>query len=149
MAPMLFTKAILAGAPIDVFNNGKMRRDFTYVDDVTLGIETLLDLPPDRDMAWDLLHPDPATSGVGPYRILNVGKNRPESLMEFIEILESRLGRKATLNLMPMQDGDVPATWADSTAMIQLTGYRPETTLATGISKFVDWYLDYFNVPIN
>lgn len=148
MAPMLFTKAILADEPIKVFNNGEMSRDFTYVDDVVSGIEALLAHAPAPDKAWDPDHPDPATSGVGPYRILNIGKNRPEKLLKFIEVLEARLGRKATLDLMPMQDGDVPATWADSNDLMALTGYRPETTLTTGISRFVDWYVDYFKIPV-
>lgn len=146
MAPMLFARDILSGTPIKVFNNGHMQRDFTYVDDVTASIEALLDRPPSREAAWDGEQPDPARSGVAPYRILNVGKNRPAGIMEFIHALESRLGRKAKLEMLPMQDGDVPATWADTTDLVALTGLRPETTLATGIDRFVDWYREYFAI---
>ncbi|SJZ92865.1 NAD-dependent epimerase [Consotaella salsifontis] len=148
MAPMLFADAILAGRPINVFNHGEMRRDFTYVDDIVAGIEALLPLPPEVDPSWDPDAPDPATSGVAPYRILNIGKNRPEALMEFIETLEKALGREAIKNLMPMQAGDVPATWADSGDLMRLTGYAPETPLATGIARFVEWYVDYFRVTL-
>lgn len=146
MAPMLFTKAMLAGEHINVFNNGDMQRDFTYIDDVSVGIQALLDRPPSPNPAWDPDHPDPATSGLAPYQILNVGKNQPAKLLEFISILETRLGHKAKLNMMPMQDGDVPVTWADSSKLMELTSYRPDTTLEQGIAKFVDWYREYFDI---
>lgn len=146
MAPMLFAKAILAGEAINVFNHGEMQRDFTYVDDVTSGIEALLGLPPASNPNWNPDLPDPASSGVAPYRILNIGNNRPEKLSKFIELLEKGFNRPAKLNLMEMQDGDVPATWADSSHLMELTGYRPQTTLEAGIARFVDWYAEYFNV---
>ncbi len=149
MAPMLFTSAILAGRAIDVFNHGNMRRDFTYVDDIVAGVAALLPLPPAPDGNWDPDAPDPATSGVAPYRILNIGKNKPEPLMEFIELLEAKLGRKAVKNMLPMQEGDVHATWANSGDLTQLTGYQPETPLSVGIARFVDWYADYFNVALS
>ena len=146
MAPILFTKAILAGEPINIFNHGDMKRDFTYVDDIVGGVMSVMPLPPTINKAWDAQNPDPASSGVAPYRILNIGKNRTEQLMEFIEVLEEKLGRKAIRNMMPIQDGDVPATWADSSDLVNLTGYAPDTSIDVGIGHFVDWYMDYYKI---
>ncbi|OXE36068.1 MAG: capsular biosynthesis protein CpsI [Phenylobacterium zucineum] len=143
MALFKFTAAILRGDPIDVYGEGGMQRDFTYVDDIVAGILTALDHPPSPNPIWDPMVPDPATSGVAPWRILNIGASRPVELMTYIAVLEARLGRKAVLNLMPMQPGDVVRTSADISD-IQALGYAPVTDVETGIGKFVDWYLDYY-----
>jgi UDP-glucuronate 4-epimerase len=148
MALFLFTRAILDGKPIDVFNHGKMQRDFTYVDDIVAGVCSLLNVPPTVDAAWDAENPDPATSGVAPYRILNIGNNRTEQLMRYIEVLEEKLGRKAEMNMMPIQEGDVPASWADAGNLSRLTGYKPDTPIEVGIGRFVDWYVDYYGVKL-
>ena len=148
MALFLFTKAIIEGRPIDVFNFGEMQRDFTYVEDIVGGIVALLGLPPEPDPDWDPQNPDPATSGVAPYRILNIGNNRSEQLMRYIEVLEERLGLKAEKNMQPIQEGDVPATWADAAELTALTGYRPDTPIEVGVARFVDWYVDYYGVKL-
>ena len=148
MALFLFTRSILDGQPIDVFNYGKMQRDFTYVDDIVGGICALLNKPPRADENWNAKNPDPSTSGVAPYRILNIGNNKTEQLMRYIEVLEEKLGRKAEKNMMPIQEGEVPATWADAGNLTRLTGYRPETPIETGIGRFVDWYVDYYGVKL-
>jgi len=148
MALFLFTKAILEGRPIDVFNNGDMQRDFTYVDDIVEGVIRVLDRPPEKSTDWSGNQPDPATSGVAPYRIFNIGRGEPVQLMKFIEILEQKLGRKAEKNWLPMQAGDVPGTWADTQDLEREIGYRPGTPVEVGVSAFVDWYLEYYGVKI-
>jgi UDP-glucuronate 4-epimerase len=148
MALFLFTRSILEGCPIDVFNYGKMQRDFTYVDDIVGGIYALLKKPPTASEAWDANNPDPSTSGVAPYRILNIGNNKTEQLMRYIEVLEEKLGRKAKKNMLPIQEGDVPATWADAGNLTRLTGYKPDTPIEVGIGRFVDWYVDFYGVKL-
>jgi UDP-glucuronate 4-epimerase len=144
MALFLFTKAILEGRPIEVFNNGDMQRDFTYIDDIVAGIVRVLDRPPAVSADWSGHDPDPASSGVAPYRVFNIGRGESVQLMTYIEVLERKLGREAQKNWLPMQPGDVPATWADTTDLERETGYRPETTVEVGVSAFVDWYLDFY-----
>jgi UDP-glucuronate 4-epimerase len=143
MAYFSFTKAILAGRPIEVFNHGRMQRDFTYIDDIVEGVLRVLDRPAAPDAGFDPLRPDPATSHA-PYRLYNIGNHRPVELMEFIGILERLLGRTAIKNFLPMQDGDVPATYADTDALRAATGFAPSTSLEEGLSRFVRWYLDYY-----
>ncbi len=146
MALFLFTKAILAGEPIDVFNHGEMRRDFTYVDDIVQGIVRLLAAPaPARNPDWDRVVSDPGTSAA-PYRVFNIGNHDPVPLMDMIRTLESCLGRTATLNLLPMQAGDVPATFADVDALAEVTGWRPSTPISVGIERFVAWYREFYGV---
>ena len=143
MAYFLFTKAILEGRPIDVFNQGKMKRDFTYIDDIIEGVVRVMDRVPQPDARWSGDRPDPATS-YAPYRIYNIGNNRAVELGRFIEILEECLGRKAQLRMLPMQPGDVPATYADVDDLTRDTGFRPDTPLETGLRKFVAWYREYY-----
>ncbi len=143
MALFLFTKAILEGRPIDVFNYGKMRRDFTYIDDIVEGVVRVLDRPASPNPEWDGEAPDPGSS-YAPYRLYNIGNNRSVELLRFIEIIEECLGEKAKKNMLPMQPGDVPATCADIDDLIRDVGFRPKTGLEEGISRFVDWYKDYY-----
>ena len=143
MALFQFTRNILAGQPIDVFNYGNHRRDFTYVDDIAGGVVAALDRIAAPDPDWDGDNPDPATSKA-PYRLYNIGNNRPVELMRYIEVLEGCLGRKAEKNLLPLQVGDVPDTWADAEDLVRDVGYRPSTPVETGVAKFVEWYLDYY-----
>lgn len=143
MALFLFTKAILAGEPIDVYNHGQMRRDFTYIDDIVEGVVRTLDRGASPNLEWSGDHPDPGTSNA-PYRNYNIGNNQPVELMRLIEILEQELGRKAVKNFLPMQPGDVPATWADVDALIADVDYQPSTPLEVGVERFVHWYRDYF-----
>jgi UDP-glucuronate 4-epimerase len=145
MALFLFTKAILAGEPIRVFNNGRMVRDFTYVDDIVEGIVRVMTAPPSPDPAWDTGQPDPATSSA-PYRLFNIGSNNPVELNRFIELIEQNLDRKAKRQLLPMQPGDVSRTYANVDDLEQAVGYRPSTTVEAGIAAFVAWYRDYFGV---
>lgn len=145
MALFLFTKAILEGRPIDVFNYGKMQRDFTYIDDIVEGVVRVMDKIPEPDPRWRGDDPDSATS-YAPYKLYNIGNNNPVELMHFIEALENRLGKKAEKNLLPMQAGDVPATYADVDDLIRDVGFKPETSIETGIKKFVDWYREYYGV---
>ncbi len=145
MALFLFTERILAGEPIDVYNYGDMERDFTYVDDIVAGITALAGLPPTGDPQWSGEEPDPATSSA-PYRILNIGNSSPVKLMEFIRALEDVLGKKAILHKMPMQAGDVPATWADVSDLTRLTGYKPSTGVEEGIKAFTAWYREYYGM---
>ncbi len=145
MALFLFTRAILAGEPLRVFNGGRHRRDFTYVDDIVEGILRTLDLPPTGDPAWDGAAPDPAASRA-PWRVYNIGAGRPVELMRYIQVLETELGRKATLEFLPLQPGDVPDTDADVTALERDVGYRPTTTVEAGVARFVAWYRDYYSV---
>ena len=149
MALFKFTQAILDDRPIDVFGQGKMQRDFTYVDDIVSGVVAALDRPAQIDPNWDAQSPDPATSGVAPWRMLNLGNSQRVELMHYIEVLEAKLGRKAKLNLLPMQPGDVPRTEANVTDTIAALDYSPSTPIEVGISNFVDWYLDYYRVGAN
>lgn len=145
MALFLFTKAILEGKSIDVFNFGKMRRDFTYVDDIVEGIVRLIPKAPVGNPNWSGENPDPATS-FAPYKIYNIGNNQPVELLYFIEVLEKKLGRKATKNLLPLQDGDVPETYADVDDLMRDVGFKPSTSIEEGIEKFVTWYKDYYQI---
>ena len=145
MALFKFTKGILAGEAIPVYNEGRMVRDFTYIDDVVEGVVRILDVIPKPNPDWKSDDPDPATSS-GPYRIYNIGNNRPVELMTYISVLEKALGKKAQLDLMPMQMGDVPSTMADVTDLEKATGFRPNTTVEEGIERFVKWYRDYYRV---
>ena len=147
MALFLFTKAILDGKPIDVFNGGDMKRDFTYVDDIVEAIVRMIPSPPSANKEWDGTHPDPATS-FAPWRVYNIGNNSPVRLLDFIETIERKLGKTAVRNFLPMQDGDVPETFADVDALANDFGFRPGTTLDAGIGKFIEWYVDYYNVKI-
>ena len=143
MAPMLFARAILAGEPIQVFNQGRMQRDFTYIDDIAEGVIRCLDKPASADPRFDPLHPDPATAAV-PHRLFNIGNSQPIELLRFIEVLEQALGREAIRDLQPMQPGDVPATAADTSALEAWVGFRPTTPIETGVERFAAWYRDYF-----
>jgi UDP-glucuronate 4-epimerase len=142
MAYFKFAKAILEGTPIDVYNNGKMKRDFTYIDDVVEGIVKVLDKPAEPDPTWAGKDPKPNTSQA-PYRIYNIGNSRPVNLMDFIEAIEETLGKKAKKNFLPMQEGDVPATWAMCEDLQKLCGYHPGTPIANGVSRFIAWYKEY------
>ncbi len=143
MALFLFTKAILEGRPIDVFNHGKMQRDFTYIDDIAEGIVRVLDRPAAPDPAFVKDQPDPATSWA-PWRVYNVGNYQPVELMDLIGALESALGHQAVKRFLPMQDGDVPATYADTAELHAVTGFNPATPLEEGVQRFVEWYRDYY-----
>lgn len=143
MALFKFTKAILEGQPIDVYNYGNHRRDFTYVDDIVEGVVRCLDKIAQPNPEWDSDDPDPGTS-FAPYRLYNIGNQGPIELMRYIEIVEECLGKKAEKNLLPMQAGDVPDTWADVEALVEDVGYRPETPVEEGVKRFVDWYLSYY-----
>ena len=143
MALFAFTRKILAGEAIDVFNRGEHRRDFTYIDDIVEGVVRVLDKPPKPDTAWSGQHPD-ASSSSAPYRLYNIGNGQPVELLRFIEVIENVLGRSARRNLLPMQPGDVAATFADVEPLVRDFGYRPQTTIETGIARFVDWYRDYY-----
>ncbi|MEO5332260.1 MAG: NAD-dependent epimerase [Magnetococcus sp. YQC-5] len=143
MALFLFTRAILEGRPIDVFNHGDMRRDFTYVDDIVEGVIRVLDRIPTPDPEWSGSHPDPCSSSA-PYRLYNIGNNQPVELMEYITALEDALGIRAEKNMLPMQAGDVPATWADVEDLSRDVGFRPATPVRVGIRRFVDWYREYY-----
>ena len=145
MALFLFTKAILEGRPIDVFNHGKMKRDFTFVDDIVEGVIRTLDRVAEADPAYDANNPDPATSNV-PFRVFNIGNNNPVELMAFVEAIEDAVGKKAEKNFMPLQDGDVPATYANTDALNAWTGFKPETPVPVGIGRFVEWYRGYYNL---
>jgi len=144
MALFLFTKAILAGEPIKVFNHGHHKRSFTYVDDIAEGIVRALDNPPAKNPDWNSNQPDPATSGVAPYRIFNIGNEETVELLRYIEVLEQCLGKKAKMELLPLQAGDVPDTEADVSELINVTGYRPRVSVEEGVAKFVAWYRGYY-----
>jgi UDP-glucuronate 4-epimerase len=145
MALFLFTRAILEDRPIDVFNNGNMERDFTYIDDIVEGVFRLIDHLPEANPNWDGDHPDPASSYC-PWRVYNIGNNAKEKLMRYIEVLEDCLGKKAQKNFLPMQDGDVPATYANVDDLVREIDFKPETTIEVGIKNFVEWYRGYYNV---
>lgn len=141
MALFLFTKAALEGKAIDVFNNGAMLRDFTYIDDIVEGVIRVIDNPAKAHPDWD--HKDPSISSA-PYKIYNIGNNNPVKLMDFITAIENKLDKKIEKNMMPIQAGDVPATYADVTDLVEDLDYKPATPIQEGINKFVDWYLDFF-----
>ena len=145
MALFLFTKAILAGEPIKVFNHGKHKRSFTYVDDIVEGVIRTLDQVPVANPAWDGDAPDPASSNV-PYRIFNIGNEQPVELLRYIEVLEQCLGCKAVMELLPLQAGDVPDTEADISELVARVGYRPKVSVEEGVANFVDWYRNYYGV---
>jgi len=145
MAYFSFTQKILAGEPIDVFNNGNHQRDFTYIDDIIEGVIRVLDRIPEPNPDWSGDEPDSATS-TAPYRLYNIGNNEPVELMYYIEVLENCLGKKAEKNMLPMQPGDVVATYADVDDLVRDVGYKPATTVAEGMARFVDWYRDYYAV---
>ncbi|MFN4263437.1 MAG: NAD-dependent epimerase [Thioalkalivibrionaceae bacterium] len=145
MALFKFTRAILAGEPIDVFNYGRHRRDFTYIDDIVEGVIRVLDRPPQPNPEWSGDQPDPASSSA-PYRIYNIGNNQPVELMRYIEVLEDCLGRKAEKNLLPLQPGDVPDTFADLEDLVRDVDYRPATRVEDGVARFVAWYREFYSV---
>ncbi|WP_299751213.1 NAD-dependent epimerase/dehydratase family protein [uncultured Tateyamaria sp.] len=146
MAHFKFTRAILQGEPIDIYNHGNMQRDFTYIDDLVAAIVGLVRAAPQRPATPEDIAPGDSLSPVAPYRIVNIGNSEPVALMDFIAAIETALGQGAQKNFMGMQPGDVPATWADATLIKTLTGYTPQTPVAEGIARFVAWYRDYYNV---
>jgi UDP-glucuronate 4-epimerase len=145
MALFLFTKAILSGKPIDVFNEGRMQRDFTYVDDIVEGVVRVADKPPTGDPNWSGAKPDPANSRA-PYRVFNIGNHDPVELMHLIGTLEKALGKVAEKRMLPMQMGDVPATFADVADLEREVGFKPATPIDVGVQRFVDWYRGYYRV---
>ena len=145
MALFKFTRNIVEGKPIDVFNYGNHKRDFTYIDDIVEGVVRTMDHTATANAAWDSSEPDPATSRA-PYRLYNIGNQRPVPLMRYIEVIEECVGRKAETNMLPMQPGDVPDTWADTADLAENVGYAPDTPVEIGVKKFVDWYMDYYKV---
>jgi UDP-glucuronate 4-epimerase len=145
MALFLFTRAILNDQQIDVYNNGNMQRDFTYIDDIIEGVVRVMDLPPKGNPEWSGKDPDPASSPA-PYKIYNIGNNSPVHLMDFIKAIEEETGREAKKNFMPMQPGDVQKTWANVNDLIEDFGYKPQTDIRTGVKNFVEWYRAYYNI---
>ena len=146
MAPQKFTARICKGEPIDVYNNGKMMRDFTFVEDIVEGVVRVTDHIAAVDDAWDPMAPTPDSSGVAPYRVYNIGRGAPLDLMDFIATLEKQIGKKAALNYMPIQAGDVEGTWCDVTALKNAVGYQPKVSLDEGLAKTVAWFRDYYKV---
>lgn len=147
MALFIFTRAILEGRPIEVFNHGEMRRDFTYIDDIVEGVVRVLDRPAAKNPSWSGAAPDPAGSSA-PYRIYNIGNGSPVKLLDFIEAIEEAVGKKAVKTMLAMQPGDVPATWADSGPLAEDFGYRPATGVREGVRKFVEWYIKFYGVVL-
>jgi len=147
MALFMFTKNIIEGKPIDVFNYGKHRRDFTYIDDIVEGVVRTMDHTATPNENWDPENPDPGTS-LAPYRLYNIGNQQPVELMDYIAAIEERLGKKAEMNLLPLQPGDVPDTWADTEDLAADVGYQPSTPIEVGVNKFVDWYLEFYKVDL-
>jgi len=145
MAPMIFANAILSDQKIDVFNNGQLSRDFTYIDDIVDGVLGVIDKPATSNVDFDPLAPQPSSSK-GPFRIFNIGKGSPTSLMSFIGVLETVLGKKAQINMLAMQPGDVPVTGADVFALQQWSGFQPNIEIQDGVAKFAAWYLDYYGI---
>ena len=143
MALFLFTKNIIEGKPIDVFNYGKHRRDFTYVEDIVNGVIHTMDHTATPNESWDAADPDPGTS-MAPYRLYNIGNQQPVELMRYIEVIEECVGKKAEMNMLPLQPGDVPDTWADTEALSTDVGYAPSTPIEVGVRNFVDWYLEFY-----
>ncbi|MGE4063843.1 MAG: NAD-dependent epimerase [Rhodospirillaceae bacterium] len=146
MAPHKFTARIFAGDPIDVYNGGKMMRDFTFVDDIVEGVVRVTDHIPSADTSWDPMAPTPDSSGVAPFRVFNIGRGTPIDLMDFIATLEKHIGKKAVLNMMPMQLGDVEGTWCDVSALGRAVGYQPRVSLDEGLGKTVAWFREYYKV---
>ena len=145
MAYFSFTRNILEGKPIKVFNHGKMRRDFTYIDDIAAGVVRVADRIPEPDPRWSGDNPDPSSSQA-PYRVYNIGNNQPVELLRFIEVLEDALGKKAEKEFLPMQPGDVHATYADIDALARDVGFKPSTSIEDGLKRFVQWYREYYEV---
>jgi UDP-glucuronate 4-epimerase len=145
MALFLFTRAILDGKPIDVFGEGELKRDFTYVEDIVEGVRRVLDRVPEPDPAWRAEAPEPASSAA-PFRVYNIGNNVPVKVLRLIEVLEETLGRKAVKRFLPMQPGDVYATWADISALQADTGFAPTTAIEDGVPRFVRWYREFYGV---
>jgi UDP-glucuronate 4-epimerase len=139
MALFIFTEKILKGEQIDVYNHGKMERDFTYIDDIIEGVVRVLDKPPEGNHDWNPMQPDPATSPA-PYKVYNIGNSNPVKLMDFVHAIEEATGKKAKINYMPIQPGDVEKTWADVEDLIQYFGYKPGTEIEEGVRRFVEWY---------
>ncbi len=146
MALFKFTKGILEGSPIDIYNNGDMYRDFTYVDDLVRGIRLLIDAVPQRPESVSDIEIHDSLSPAAPFRVVNIGNSDKVRLLDYVDAIEDCLGKKAIRNYMPMQTGDVPATWADADLLKALTGYQPQTSIQVGVKKFVDWYRDYFRI---
>ncbi|MET0330632.1 MAG: NAD-dependent epimerase [Dyella sp.] len=146
MALFMFTRAMLADGPIKVFNHGAHKRSFTYVDDIVEGVIRALDAPPGKNSQWKSDAPDPASSGVAPYRLYNIGNQQPVQLLRYIEVLEQCLGRKARIEMLPLQAGDVPDTEADVSGLLQAVGYQPRVSVETGVAKFVSWYRDFYGI---
>lgn len=147
MALFKFTKKIIEGQPIDIYNNGKMMRDFTYVDDIVESISRLVHKPAVPDPNWSGKNPDPGTS-YAPYKVYNIGNNSPVNLMDFIAAIEEKLGKVAVKNFMPLQEGDVPATYANVDDLFREIGFKPKTSIKEGVGKFVDWYLAYYQIKL-
>tara|TARA_B100001250_G_C19673704_1_gene732670 strand:- start:662 stop:1099 length:438 start_codon:yes stop_codon:yes gene_type:complete len=145
MALFIFTRKIVNGEKIDIFNNGKHKRDFTYIDDIVEGVVRVSDKVVTANKNWNSDKPDPATSKA-PYRLYNIGNNSPVDLMYFIELIEKNLGKKADKNYLPLQPGDVPETYADVDALIDYVDYSPSTTIETGVKSFIKWFKDYYEV---
>jgi UDP-glucuronate 4-epimerase len=145
MALFLFTKAILEDRPIELFNEGRMQRDFTFVDDIVEGLVRVIDKPAEADPGFDAKRPDPARSHA-PYRVFNIGNQGPVQLMEFVSAIEAAVGKPAVKNMRPMQPGDVPATFADVSELQEWTGFKPATSIRDGVGRFVDWYRSYYRV---
>jgi len=146
MSPSIFVQRILAGEPIDVFNHGRHKRDFTYIDDIVDGVLLVSDCPAEANPDWDGEKPDPSSSS-SPYRLYNIGNQRPVELLRYIEIMEECLGRKATMNMLPRQPGDVVATYADVEALTEAVDYRPKISLEEGLSRFIEWHKEYYGIP--
>jgi UDP-glucuronate 4-epimerase len=147
MALFIFTKAIFEGKPINIFNHGKMKRDFTFIDDIIEGITRLIPHIPQGNIQWSGLSPDCATS-FAPYKIYNIGNHNPVELFYFVEVLENLIGKKAILNLMDMQEGDVPETFADVNDIIEEIGFHPDTAIERGVKEFVDWYKSFYKISV-
>ncbi len=147
MATFIFTKKIIENIPIQVFNHGNMQRDFTYIDDIVDGLFRVMLKVPEPNLDWNGKTPDPATSRA-PYRIFNIGNHKPVNLKTFIQIIEDKIGKKANIEYLPLQKGDVPATYADIDALFEYIDFKPVTNIETGISRFVEWYMFYFNIKI-
>ena len=145
MALFLFTKAIFEDKPIDVYNYGDMRRDFTYIDDIVEGVVRVIDNPPKGNPQWSGKNPDPSSSKA-PYKIYNIGNSSPVKLMDFIEAIEEAIGKKAQKNMLPIQPGDVPATYADVSDLVDDLGYKPQTSVKDGVEAFVKWYREFYNI---
>ena len=148
MALFLFTKNIIEGKPIDVFNYGKHRRDFTYIDDIVNGVIKTMDHTAEPNLDYDTDNPDPGTSSA-PYRLYNIGNRQPIQLLQYIELIEKAVGKKAKMNLLPLQPGDVPDSHASTEDLVKDVGYEPSTPVEVGVKNFIDWYLDYYKVALN